>query len=149
MYGSYSDFRSIKQDVWNMNTHIGQRVISSDRIEIVESSNGRTDALSLIMEAYNIYRHRLPDVDLSRLDDFIKYAKERYKADKDYEDGAPDLGRKDVSAEEEQKYCRINGIRTSPPGRCRLSLLKEATICVQQGLRSTRENPSGIEEPTN
>lgn len=134
MYGSYSDFTSFKQDNWNMNTHIGERTISSDRLKIIETSHGRTDALSFAIEAYNNYRNKMRDVDLSRLDDFMKYAQELYKNDKDYEENAPDLGRRAISKAEEQKYQKTNHIKTHAGG-CRMSLLKKSTSYIKTKYR--------------
>lgn len=131
MYGSYSDFSSIKQEDWNMNTHIGERTIPLDKIEIIESNDGRTDALSFAIETYNYYRKKFQDIDLSRLDDFMEYAKEKYKNDMDYADGSPDLGRRAISKEEEQKYQKINHIKTHAGG-CRLKLLQNATSYMQE-----------------
>ena len=134
MYGSYSDFTSFKQDNWNMNTHIGERTISSDRLKIIETNDGRTDALSFAIEAYNNYRDKMQDVDLSRLDDFMKYAQELYKTDKDYEEYAPDLGRRTITKEEEQKYQKTNHIKTHAGG-CRISLLEKSTSYIKTKYR--------------
>lgn len=119
MYGSYSDFSNgnIKQDNWNMNTHIGNRIIPADRIKIIEAENGRTDALSVAFEVYDKFREQLNDIDLSRLDDFIKYAREKYKNDKDYAEGSPDIGRRSINLLEEEKYKEINQITTSALGK--------------------------------
>lgn len=134
MYGSYSDFSSFKQDNWNMNTHIGKRTISSDRLQIIETNNGRTDALSFAIETYNKYRDKLQDVDLSRLDDFMEYAQDLYKSDKDYEEGSPDIVRRTISREDELKYQRINHIKTHIGG-CRLGLLEKATSYIRTNFR--------------
>lgn len=74
MYGSYSDFNNgnIKQDNWNMNTHIGKKTIPIERIKIIEGENGRTDALSIVFEVYDKFREELRDIDLSRLDDLAE-----------------------------------------------------------------------------
>lgn len=130
MYDSYSDFSSFKQDNWNMNTHIGERTISSNRIEIIETSDGRTDALSFAIKAYNNYREKIQGADLSRLDDFMEYAKRMYKNDRDYEEGSPDLGRCEISKEEEQKYQKTNHIKTYVGG-CRLGLLQKTTSYIK------------------
>ena len=103
LYGSYSDFTSFKQDNWNMNTHIRERTICSNRLEIIETIDGRTDALSFAIETYNNYRDKMQDVDLSRLDDFMEYAQELYKNDKDYEEGTPNLDGRSVLEDEEEK----------------------------------------------
>ena len=119
MYGSYSDFNNgcIKQDNWNMNTHIGNKIISTDIIKIIEGENGRTDALSVAIDIYNKCREQLIDIDLSVLDDFIEYAKERYRDDKDFSENMPDIGRRAVNPFEEQKYKQINGISTQTLGQ--------------------------------
>lgn len=118
MYGSYSNFEygNIIQDNWNMNTHIGNRIIPTSRIKIIEGENGRSDGLSIILELYNKYRLHFPDVDLSRLDDFIRYASERYMTDKDYTGGV-DIGRRSVDSLEERKYQHINKISTQALGK--------------------------------
>ncbi len=138
MYGSYSDFSSFKQDNWNMNTHIGERTISSDRIEIIENDDGRTDALSFVIEAYNNYREKIQGVDLSRLDDFMEYAKEMYKRDRDYEEGSPDLGRQAISKEDEQRLQKTNHIKTCAGG-CRLGLLQRTISYIKAKYREKSE----------
>lgn len=119
MYGAYSDFSNgnIKQDNWNMNTHIGERVIPIDRIKIIQATNGRTDALSIALEIYDKFRKEFPNVDLSRLDDFMSYAIERHKDDKDYQEGMPDIGKREITKEEEEEYQRINKINPQKLGR--------------------------------
>ena len=119
MYGSYSNFENgnIRQDNWNMNTHIGKRTISSDRIRIIEGENGRTDGLSIALEIYIKYRKQFPNIDLSRLDAFIEYAKERYQSDKDYISNRSDIGRRCVNPLEEKKYQEINQISTQTLGK--------------------------------
>lgn len=119
MYGSYSNFKNgnIRQDNWNMNTHIGKRTISSDRIRIIEGENGRTDGLSIALEIYKKYRKQFQNIDLSRLDAFIEYAKERYQSDKDYISNRSDIGRRCVNPLEEKKYQEINQISTQALGR--------------------------------
>ena len=137
MYGPYSDFTTFKQDNWNMNTHIGERTIPSDRLEIIENEEGRTDALSVAIEAYNSYRSKLQDLDLSTLDDFMSFAQELYKKDKDYAEGAPDLGRRIIKKEEELKYQRINHVKTHAGG-CRLALLQRASSYIHAKFREAQ-----------
>lgn len=105
MYGSYSNFENgnIMQDTWNMNTHVGNKTIPTDRIQIIEGENGRTDGLSIALEIYKKYRSKLSDIDLSRLDAFITYALERYKTDKDYLLDGTDICRRPVNIEKEKK----------------------------------------------
>lgn len=119
MYGEYSDFSNgnIKQDNWNMNTHIGNKIIPASKIKIIEAENGRTDALSIAFEIYEKNKEKLANIDLSRLDDFIKYAKERYKNDKDFAENTEDFGRRSVNPSEERKYQFINKISIQMLGK--------------------------------
>lgn len=148
MYGSYSDFTSLQQENWNMNTHIGERKIPIDRIRIIENDDGRTDALSLAIKMYDLYRECIPSTDLSRLDSFMEFAKEKYKDDKDYEDGMPDIGRQETSKAESEKYKRINHIRQNPR-KCRLGLLNRATSYIKTKFwNKIKENERGENNDT-
>ena len=118
LYGPYSDFGTSEkpnneQEEWNMNTKSGDRIIPSERLKIVETQEGRTDGLSVIIEVYEKYRKTIPkenDSMFEILDNFIAYAKEKYKSDKDYEEGSIDYGRRDINIDEQIKYQRINQI---------------------------------------
>ncbi len=118
MYGPYSDFGTLekpnnKQEEWNMNTKIGDKTISSDRLKIVETQDGKTDGLSVIIEFYDQYRGRVNkenDKMFEILDNFIAYAKEKYKSDIDFKKDAPDYGRREINASEESKYQSFNKI---------------------------------------
>lgn len=120
-YGEFSDWGTPEnpnntQENWNMNTKIGDRVITSDRLKIIEAENGRTDALSFAIEMYERFRSAIPEQDNPKyeiLDNFMSYAIERYKTDKDYQEGMPDLGRRVVDKQEEEKWQRVNKIDTS------------------------------------
>lgn len=117
-YGEFSDWGTPEnpnntQENWNMNTKIGERVISSDRLKIIEAENGRTDALSFAIELYQKFRSQIPQQDNWRyeiLDNFMSYAMERYKNDKDYEEGMPDLGRRKIDKKEEERWQKVNKI---------------------------------------
>ena len=78
MYGSYSIFDSNVMDNWNMNTHIGEKVITPDKLKMIQASNGRTDALSVISEIYEKFRSNTVD-ELIQLDDFMEYVQEKIK----------------------------------------------------------------------
>lgn len=123
-YGEFSDWGTLDnpnnvQENWNMNTKVGERTISSDRLKIIETESGRTDALSFAIESYSKFRPLVSKQDSPMyeiLDDFMSYAKERYKSDKDYEEGMPDFGRRKVNKREQEKYQRINNIDTQKLG---------------------------------
>ena len=53
MGGPYTDTKSLKQDNWNRNTHIGNRTIPVDRIKLIETADGRSDGLSIIIDRYD------------------------------------------------------------------------------------------------
>lgn len=76
MYGEYSNFDSLIMEDWNMNTHIGKKIISPDRIEMLTDSKGKDDALSVIQEMYQNYKSS--KINLKELDGFMNYVKERY-----------------------------------------------------------------------
>ncbi len=127
-YGPYSDFGTLenpnnKQEEWNMNTKTGDRTISADRLKIVETMDGRSDGLSVIIEAYNQYRGMIPkenDELFEILDNFIAYAKERYKNDRDFKKGSIDYGKRDINADEQKKYQTINQINLNKTKKNRL-----------------------------
>ena len=120
-YGPYSDFGTIDepnnlQEEWNMNTKFGDRKIPIDRLKIVETQDGKSDGLSVIIEFYDKYRGMVSkenDSMFEILDNFISYAKEKYMEDVDFKKGAPDYGRREISVEEEKKYQSINKINIS------------------------------------
>ena len=135
-YGPYSNWENDYQEIWNMNTIIGERVIPKERLKIVENSEGKSDALSVIMEIYEKYRNEFEE-DFSILDRFILYAKDRIKTDLDYK-SLIDLGRKEPSKEEEEKYRKINKIKTIAP-KCRTSLMNAATIHLKSLMQQKEE----------
>lgn len=118
-YGPYSNFGTIeepnnKQEDWNMNTKIGDKIISSDRLKIIETQDGKTDGLSVIIEFYDRYRgmfSKETDIMFEILDNFIAYAKKRYKSDIDFKKDAPDYGRREINKMNERIYQYINGIK--------------------------------------
>ena len=120
-YGPYSDFgteenQNNTQEDWNMNTIIGDRTITSNRLKIVETEEGKSDGLSVIIETYDRFRHEMfkgNDSMLEILDDFILYAKERYRTDNDYKPGATDYGRRTINPHEQEKYQKINKINNN------------------------------------
>lgn len=106
-----------------MNTKTGDRTISADRLKIVETMDGRSDGLSVIIEAYNQYRGMIPkenDELFEILDNFIAYAKERYKNDRDFKEGSTDYGKRDINADEQKKYQTINQINLNKTKKNRL-----------------------------
>lgn len=135
-YGKFSDFGTIenpnnKQENWNMNTKIGERTISSDRLRIIETESGRTDALSFVLESYNKYRPMVPeeyDEMFEILDGFMEYANERYKNDKDFEAGTPDLGRREVDPNEQKKFQKMNKISTETLGKQVVSEMEDIQL---------------------
>ena len=87
--------------------------------------------------------------DLSTVDSFMGYAKEKYKSDKDYEKDSTDLGRREISSEEEEKYQEINGTKDKSEEikesvTCRKSLMQEASMHIKQERSHYR---SGICKP--
>ena len=118
MYGPYSNWgttenQNNEQEIWNMNTKIGERTIPTDRLKIIETEKGRTDALSIILEMYDRYRGYVKHDQswmYEILDNFITYAKERMRKDKDYSDGMPDIGRRKINPAKQEELQRINKI---------------------------------------
>ena len=120
-YGPYSNFGTPEepnntQESWNMNTKMGDRVIPSDRLRIVETEDGRSDGLSMIINLYDKYRSMVKPENnymFEILDDFIAYSKLRYANDDDYQQGISDLGRREVNQDEALKYQEINKVDTA------------------------------------
>ncbi len=144
-YGPYSNLYDDRQEIWNMNTVIGEKYISKDRLEIIENDNGKSDALSVILEIYEKYRSDFESIDLSVLDGFIQYALERYNKDPDYYIDMPDLGRKEPSIKEEQKYRKINKIKTIAP-QCRTGLMDEAVRFMQETILNEKDKNNSTKE---
>ena len=74
MYGEFSDINSIKMDDWNMHTKTGIGV-TKDKIKQVETTDGKTDMLSIVLYLYEKHK-KIPHTHFL-LDDFIKYAKKK------------------------------------------------------------------------
>ena len=74
MLGSYTNWETPKLEDWNMMTHVGGRRIEIDRMKMVETEQGKSDALSVIEETYERSRNK-ENIDLRYLDSFIKYVK--------------------------------------------------------------------------
>ena len=146
-YGPYSqwgteDNPNNLQEDWNRNTKIGNRTISSDRLKIIETQNGRSDALSVIIEVYNKYRTTIlkeNDYMFEILDNFIEYAKKRYREDIDYSEGVKDRGRRDIIPEEEEKYMRINGIRVNTTNLGEQAKINDENYIAETAREITRE----------
>ena len=128
MYGPYSDFGTLdnpnnNQEQWNMNTKLGDRTISPDRLKIIETQEGRSEGLSVIIEAYDKYRGMVPKQDdemFEIVDNFIAYAKERYKNDRDFKESSIDYGKRDINPDEQEKYQTINQINLNKTKNNRL-----------------------------
>lgn len=74
MLGSYTNWETPKLEDWNMMTHVGGRGIGIDRMKMIVTEQGKSDALSVIEEVYEKSRKK-ENVDLRYLDSFIKYVK--------------------------------------------------------------------------
>lgn len=74
LYGDYSNFNSEIMEDWNMNTHIGKKVIEPDRITMLTDNKGRTDALSVIQE---LYQRQKSKISLKSLEGFMNYVIEQ------------------------------------------------------------------------
>lgn len=94
MGGPYTDTKSLKQDNWNRNTHIGNRTIPVDRIKLIETDEGRSDGLSIIIDRYDKLKENLDENCFKILENFIKYAKERYLEDPDFKEDKEDFRKK-------------------------------------------------------
>lgn len=119
MYGEYSNFGTKEspnhiQEEWNMCTKIGKRIIPNDRLRIIENEQGRSDALSVILELYDNYRDDVLGHDndnwYKNLDQFVLYAKRRYENDPDFKNKNNDIGRRPINIENEIKFQKINKI---------------------------------------
>lgn len=148
-YGPYSDFGTPEnpnncQEDWNMNTKFGDRVITSDRLKIVETEYGKSDALSVMIEAYDKYRGRVSNENEAMfeiLDNFIDYAKERRKKDKDFQE-TTDYGRRCIDLESQMALQRINGIALT--GDKRDSFLDSLKVTPGDSFVSSTTNNSRI-----
>ena len=147
MYGNYSVFgkNNTKVDKWNMFTK-ENITLSPEKISIMESENGRSDALSYIMEVYDKYKDELIEKgdDLSTIDSFMEYAREKYKNDKDYANDSPDIGRREVSKEEEKIYQERNGLASKieevkNSKICRESQMNDASNYIEKNMNKEKE----------
>lgn len=71
-WGKYSNLDSEVVDDWNMYTHLGDKVISPNNINLICTENGEFDALSILFEAREMYSG---DFELENLDSFLEYVK--------------------------------------------------------------------------
>ncbi len=80
MYGSYSDFDTLKVDKWNMHTILGKQItIRPDRIKQLTTPDGRNDVLSVVEFLYDKYKQITPkeeQVQFDLLDKYMEYVKE-------------------------------------------------------------------------
>lgn len=156
-YGPYSDFGTIdnpnnKQEDWNMNTKIGERTILSNRLKIIETETGRTDALSFILESYDKYRAMLPEQYnemFEILDNFITYAKERYKNDKDFADGMPDIGRREINLEKQEYFQKVNKITPITIVQTGIQYMQEHPGLVSDGVKRASNILGKMKEKNN
>ena len=74
MLGSYTNWETPKLEDWNMMTHVGGRRIGIDRMKMIVTEQGKSDALSVIEEIYERSRNK-ENIDLRYLDSFIKYVR--------------------------------------------------------------------------
>lgn len=74
MLGSYTNWETPKLEDWNMMTHVGRRGIEIDRMKMIVTEQGKSDALSVIEEIYERSRNK-ENIDLRYLDSFIKYVR--------------------------------------------------------------------------
>lgn len=74
MLGSYTNWKTPRLEDWNMMTHIWGRPIEIDRMKMIVTEQGKSDALSVIEEIYKRSRGK-ENIDLRYLDSFIKYVK--------------------------------------------------------------------------
>ncbi len=125
MGGLYTDTKSLKQDNWNRNTHIGNRIIPVDRIKLIETADGRSDGLSIIIDRYDKLKENLDKDNFKILEDFINYAKEKYREDPDFKEDKGDFGRREIIPEEEAKYAKINKIEEIKKIYAKYNITKE------------------------
>ena len=74
MLGSYTNWETPKLEDWNMMTHVGGRRIGIDRMKMIVTKQGKSDALSVIEEIYERSRNK-ENIDLRYLDSIIKYVR--------------------------------------------------------------------------
>lgn len=74
MLGSYTNWQTPKLEDWNMMTHVGGRIVDFDRMKMIVTEQGKSDALSVLEEVYERSRSK-ENVDLRYLDSFIKFVK--------------------------------------------------------------------------
>lgn len=84
-YGINTDYTTARMDRWNMNTHLdhkGEKLISPDRIAIMQDSRGRSNALNVVLEIYKKHKDLVKNI--GDLDKFIQYIeKEKDLGEKD------------------------------------------------------------------
>lgn len=146
-YGEFADWGTPEtpnniQENFNMNTKIGDRVIASDRLKIVETETGRSDALSFALESYMKFRTIVPKQDNLKyeiVNNFMSYALERYKADKDYQEGMPDLGRRKIDKKEQEKWQKVNKISTQKLGKDSLKEISDTLYTDETEMECNRQ----------
>jgi hypothetical protein len=92
--GSQTNTKSLKQDNWNRNTHIGNRTIPVDRIKLIETSDGRSDGLSILIDTYDKLKENLDKDNFKILENFMTFAKEKYREDPDFKEDKGDFRKK-------------------------------------------------------
>ena len=105
IYGINTDYSVATMDRWNMTTHLnheGEKVIPPDKIEIIQNSRGRTDAVSVILENYENYRNTARNID--DLDKFIPYVMEKERENDEERKRAKSLGKSTLGVLEDTLY---------------------------------------------
>ena len=92
--GSQTNTKSLKQDNWNRNTHIGNRTIPVDRIKLIETADGRSDGLSILIDTYDKLKENLDKDNFKILENFMTFAKEKYREDPDFKEDKGDFRKK-------------------------------------------------------
>ena len=82
------------QDNWNRNTHIGNRTIPVDRIKLIETADGRSDGLSILIDTYDKLKENLDKDNFKILENFMTFAKEKYREDPDFKEDKGDFRKK-------------------------------------------------------
>lgn len=92
---------------------------------MIETADGRSDGLSIIIDRYDKLKENLDKDNFKILEDFINYAKEKYREDPDFKEDKGDFGRREIIPEEEAKYAKINKIEEIKKIYAKYNITKE------------------------
>lgn len=101
IYGHYSNIDSMEVETFNMHTY-SYKDIETNKIKQITTEDGKTDALSILLEVYDRCNSNCTKFEL--LDEFVKFSKEQLSVKRDITDKIIH------TTEDIEEHLKVNGI---------------------------------------